>query len=449
MLFFLVLLIIQSSSIERLILDDPFIVYSNDTVSSLYDGIKAKVSYSNAPCGISVLFNGELILNVVNDQRTVRDIGMKEESNDIQIIPKPIFAALLEMISDISNIQEITWFMHACTLHAMHSVSAKDSRVLCECARGLHCDDNGVLIGIDLSHLNLTGTIYLESLPQTVRSLDLSYNDLNNLNLDGLRGKSVEKLNVENNARCHINTECFCIRFGFTTCIRELQISSNQIFPWVPMMNKYDRINNWLHQTYALEKVIVDDVVIYREIHKFPLHRQMLRVIEGVTNKEVIPWYLLFTKGWAIATGQWKDYRVRYKKRHAGYSHARYWFNLSGLGLEGHIELQYLPKPVVELDLSDNNLNNISFVGDGRVHLRVLDLRNNDHLRINLSSATGCLRHLIRLSISSNQLDFDGMWNAIRITKNEFVWLWMRSTHLRELVMDNTVFVNNKNNMII
>ena len=93
--------------------------------------------------------------------------------------------------------------------------------------------DNGNLIGVDLSDLNLIGIINLESLPPTGRSLDLSFNDLDTLNLDGLRGKSVERLNVEHNARCHINTECFTAESEHKLPLKVLQLSTNQIFPWI------------------------------------------------------------------------------------------------------------------------------------------------------------------------------------------------------------------------
>ena len=154
---------------EKMVLNDPFVIYSNDTVSILYDKTNANVSYIKESRGISIIFEGRIILNFFNDHRTIKDIGMIGNGtlNDIEIIPKPDFAALLEMVSDISNIQNIPWLILA--MQCLSYPSSKRCRSVFNFSRGLHCDTDGHLIGVDLSHLNLTGNVHLKSLPPTVR----------------------------------------------------------------------------------------------------------------------------------------------------------------------------------------------------------------------------------------------------------------------------------------
>ena len=100
-------------------------------------------------------------------------------------------------------------------------LSANRCQNISQFGRGLVSDQNGNLVDLDLSGLNLIGTIYLRALSQTVRSLDLRFNDLDNLNLSGLRDKSLKKLNVEHNRRCHVNTESFNLELGHTLPIWE------------------------------------------------------------------------------------------------------------------------------------------------------------------------------------------------------------------------------------
>ena len=355
------------------------------------------------------------------------------------IIRKPDFAALLEMVTDVQNVQMIPWLIGA--MCCLSDASANQCQNVSKLGKGLHCDNNGNLIGIDLSHLNLTGNIHLESLPQSVRSLDLSFNDLDHLNLDGLRGKSLERLNVEHNKRCHINTECLCnYRHSNTTeesghnsnhlAIRDLQLSSNQIFPWIlDSAVKLDRIRSGLcrHQNLV---VIVDGLLVSS------FHIKMRRVLEGVTNKEIIPLYDEFTS-YPVSPHSWKSSRIEYTNVHRGHR-PRYRFDLSGLGLIGEIRLKYLPRSVSKLDLSNNNLSKISFNGnsEGQDFLEELNLRNNDNLRINLLdiAQSSLFRYFCRLSISSNQLHIQGIvdWNG----KIEYVRDWSRLSRMTRVVVD-------------
>ena len=445
---------------SSIVLDEPFVIEPNDTISTLYDVIGTKVSSLVASRGLSIIFGGKLILNEFNHRRTIMDIGMNETSNDIQIIRKPDFVALLEMTSDIDNKESIPWFDRA--MQCVFSPLTNQCINTSDLGRGLHCDDNGILIAVALSHLNLTGTINLESLPQSVRSLDLSFNDLMTLDLDGLRGKSVVILNVENNRRCHINTECFSAeRFQLNLekeriwTISELRVSSNQIFPWITdPMDKDKRIKNWLNGQDHLARIIVNRSRMYRRWRlKGPLalYSGMLRVIEGVTNKEVIPWYRLFVNGWVIQADQWREYGVAYKRKFNGLP-SRYKFFLCSLGLCGHIDLGHLPKNVMKMDLSNNDLSSISFADDGSrrsFNLRVLDIRNNDNLRVDLmricpSSRGCCLDRLVRLSISSNQLEINNVVNGIQMTMMDALATWFRTTTLREFVVDNIVLINER-----
>lgn len=86
-------------------------------------------------------------MNLINDHRTIQDIGITVEANVIQIIEKPVFVALLEMVADIDNIENIPWFNQA--MECLSDPSNKQSK-----------NEYGYLIGIDLSHLDLTGTVH-------------------------------------------------------------------------------------------------------------------------------------------------------------------------------------------------------------------------------------------------------------------------------------------------
>ena len=328
---------------------------------------------------------------------------MNERFNDVQIIQKPVFVALLEMVSGLGNRENIQWFNHS--MRCLSDTSANECQTLTRFGQVL----NGNLIEMDLSHLNLTGAVHLASLPQTVLSLDLSFNDLGTLNLTALSGKSVEILNVEQNERCYINTECFNLESEHKLSIKVLQLLSYQIFPWITdSKRKAIRIRNWLHQTHCLERLIVDNIVMNRRRFNMSLHSQMLNVIRGVTNKEMIPWFIWFLGRWSIQRDQWAAYCVHPIRRTEGYP-SRYKFDLSGLGLEGEINLGALPPNVIELDLSKNNLSSICLQGQGRFRLRVLNIQRNEFLRIKwkdicISSRARCLGRLQRLVVSPNQL---------------------------------------------
>ena len=49
------------------------------------------------------MWSAVVIVNVVSSLRTLEDVGMYGELNDIQIIDKPAFVPLLEMVFDINN----------------------------------------------------------------------------------------------------------------------------------------------------------------------------------------------------------------------------------------------------------------------------------------------------------------------------------------------------------
>ena len=421
-------------------------VNADDTVSSLYDRISSLIPSTALSRDISIVFKDKIILNFRNDHLTVNEIGISTESNEIQIIKKPDCAALLEMISNLGNIRNIPWLHEA--INCISNPKAIGYGTLSHFGGGLDYDENVHLIGINLSHLNLTGTIDLESLPHTVRSLDLSFNDLDSLHLDGLRGKSVEKLNVENNGRYHIDTERFRTIFGRDLPIRELRISSNQIFPQTTdLVDKDARIKQWLSRRQTLERMMVDGIPIFCGGRSSPMFVRMLNVVNGVTNKELIPWYKAFADSEQIHHTEWVKYRIDYKRRRGGLP-AQYRFNLSGLGLEGHIDLGYLPRNILVMNLSSNNLSSVSFAGEGKFNLRVLDIHNNDRLSVNLadidqSSRAGTLSQLVHLQMSWNQLQI----NAVSTTamKHEYLLRWMteRQTELKQIVVDDDAFPPN------
>ena len=418
------LFVIETTTI---VIEEPVVIEPNDTVSVLYQLIGQRVA---ASCEISIVFNGKIIPNLINESCIVTEIGMNETFNHIQIIQKPYSVMLLEMIHDIINKEQISWYKKA-----MHCISANRCENASDFGTGLRYDDNDNLIVIDLSHLNLTGNIILESLPQSVRALDLSFNDLNTLNLDGLRGKSLEKLNVQHNRRCHIDTESV-----HDLPLRKLQVSSNQIFPWIAdLQQKEDQIKQWFwdRERRPLSSVIVDGVKVC-SLKPMPLKTKMLEVIEGITNKERIPWFQAFVDNILIRDSQWIPFGIRYRKSRGVRSHSSFKFNLRGLGLKGHVNLGALPWNVVKLDLSDNNLSSVSFDGDGEYYLMDLNLQNNDNLRLDLMqidplSNARCLRNLSGLSVSWNQLDMN---ESVRIQR---VREWLRASNLDEIVVDDYV----------
>ena len=232
------------------------LVQSNESVSTLHDMLREQLPSTISSREISIIFQERLILNVVNDHRTLKYIGISATSNCIQIIRKPDFAALLEMISDIINMQDIPWFDSAS--YCISNPFSTECRSVCHFGNGLQCDVQGLLIGIDLCCLKLTGTVHLESMPQSVRSLDLSFNDLETLDLDGLAGKSLDRLNVEMNRQCRLHSKLGDPRFGHNLPIKVLRISSNLL--------------------------IIDGVPMLRG-DTMPFYFGILNVVKGVTNK--------------------------------------------------------------------------------------------------------------------------------------------------------------------
>ena len=411
-----------------------FYAYSNDTVNSLYESVAAQCTNIQSVYDISILVNGVIILNPVNDTRTLDDIEVDAESIDIQIIPKPDFAALLEMVSDIRNKQNIPWFHQA--MHCLSDPSTSKYRTLSYFAR-LTCNDNGEVIEVDLSHLNLTGTIHLQSLPQNVRSLDLSFNDLDSPNLNGLRGKSLQRLNVEHNERCSLNMTIFDHETFRSLSLRVLQMSSNQ-------MSR--SLTNWMCHQRILNLVIVDGVEISRGISKV-LYEAMLKVVGGITNKWMIPWYGDFFMGFTIdRTGYAAlGITVQYANYHSSGKCARgnqYRFNMSGLGLKGHIDLGSLSRNVMSLDLSNNKLSSIWFHGDAKYDLRFLDIRGNPKLKIDLaeidaSSSTCSVFRAYSFAASSNQLKHGDHLSPETVEK--CVEQWLRTSTLFSVVLDQRI----------
>ena len=407
-------------------------IRSNETVSSLYH-IVASCIVSMTPCEISIVFKNRIVLNVVNDNCPIRDIGLGYKSNDIQIIKKPDFAALLEMVFDLGNIQNIPWFSQA--IRYISNASLTDFHSVSYSPKGLEYDGNGNLIGIDLSHLNLTGTIHLESLPPTIRSLNVKFNDLDSLNLQILHSKSLTILNVAHNRRCIINL----LDFRPSNNIL-LYLSSSQIFPEISdLSDKEIRVRKWLNHQLTVQQVVVDGQTLNRGKSVSALCIRMLRVIEGVINKEVIPWYQPFVNGVTIQINDWTYYRIDYRRRRDGYP-ATYTVDLSGLGLEGRIDLKCLPKNVRTLDLSKNNLSGISFEGDKHC-LEELNIRNNDHLRIHLTEIenSSAFRSFCLFILSSNQLEIEGATS--KSEKIEFIreWLDMRGCPINKILIDENV----------
>ena len=413
----------------------PFHADLDDTVTSLYDTVTAKCTDIESPHHISITINGVIILNVPRSLRTLEDVGMHGESNDIQIIDKPDFVQLLEMVFDINNKESIPWFTRASL--CLFDSSADHCQNISQFGRGLEFDDDGVLIAIDLSHLNLTGTFHLELLPQSVRSLDLSFNDLESLNVNGLRGKSLQRLNVEHNDRCCLKLIIFDHDPLRSLSLRVLQMSSNQIAPYT-----MDSIANWMQHQRILNLMIIDNEVISRGISN-QLYEGMVKVVDGVKNKWVIPWYGDYFMYFTIPSTDFSVCGISLERKvHLRSRGSQFKFNLSGLGIEGHIDLGSLPRSVVHLDLSDNNLRSISFHGDGKYDLRFLDVRNNSNLNIDLaeidaSSSTCCLFRMVQFKVSSYQLKQSA--NRLATTVDDYVLKWLQTSTLFEVVVDDRI----------
>ena len=413
-------------------IDERFWLYPNAKVSALYQSIREKVT---APYEISIVFADKVILNLVDDDRTVSKIGMNETHHDITIIRKPDYVALLEMVIDIDNVEDIPWLNEIMDILSQPDVSANRCHHLSQLGHALKCDHNGHLIELDLSHLNLSGSIHLEMMPQTVLSLDLSFNDFDSLDLNELRGTSLEKLNVENNRRCLIDTKCFqsdmYASLGDRLPLRELQLSSYQIVPWD---TKHHGMNNWFyHRDQRTLRVLIVDGVLLSADNPMTFRARMLMLVDKVTNKEMIPWYQLWKDEQSIHARKLTHFGIKYRQNRRGISCA-YTINLGGLGLQGHVDLGYLPRNVFNVDLSNNNLSSISCVGDGEYNLRELSLMHNDNLhidwlQIDASSPFCCLYSLHRLRVSSNQLDL----------RQEPIWEWLAGSPLKTVVVDHVV----------
>ena len=429
-----------------------------DPPCSLFDAVLAKCSRIQSSNDISIIFNGKIILNLIKDQRTIHDIGITLEANEIQIIEKPEFAALLETVADVDNIECIPWFNQK--VQCLSDPSSKDCHKLQKTSgleRGLHYDFSGNLIAVDLSHLDLTGTVHLKSLPQSVKSLDLSFNNLRMLKFGGLEHKSLERLNVEHNDRLRIDTTCLrrLIHPNGPALSRILQLSSNQIFQSInDPKTKYSQIRQWLHRQQMFDVLLLDGVTFHRK-DSVPFYDAMLNVIAGVTNKEVIPWYRHLVNETKIQPSEWQKLGIHrcggkdFKKKEG--KPVRYcsrvyttWcsFNLSGLALEGHMDLGCLPQNVRQLDSSNNNLSSIAFLGDGPYQLKELNIQNNSRLRIDLrefNKSSVLLWRLNRLLISSNQLVYPESAESKPI--KIMVQQWLGTTHLDEVLVDGNKIV--------
>ena len=172
-----------------------------------------------------------------------------------------------------------------------------------------------------------------------------------------------------------------------------------------------------------------------RRRNSLGFHQSMLNVVNGVTNKEVIPWFVHFVYNSRIprhilqhvGITRRRPGRARNRERQSQFT-----FNLSGLGLKGHIDLGYLPSTIWRMDLSNNNLDGISLVGNGPYNVRELNLENNDNLQIDWlqidpSSKSCCLCNVYRLSVSSAQL-------VSRFKQD--VYHWLRASNIHLIVVD-------------
>ena len=145
-------------------------------------------------------------------------------------------------------------------------------------------------------------------------------------------------------------------------------------------------------EQHTLNEVILDGISVRswsapNYFDNKPFQMQMLRVIERVTNKELIPWYHSFVEGARFPMSEWKKFGIKYCRGRGRGIAIPHKLNMSGLGLEGHVDLGSLPQSVIKMDLSNNNLSGISFYSHGvrgPFGLRSLKIHNNNHLRIDL-----------------------------------------------------------------
>ena len=399
------------------------------TVSKLYETVaKSKIIKGCGPRDIAIVFDGAIL---INDHRTITKVGINEVFNEIQLIRKPYFVSLLEMVTEIKNKENIPWIEWA--MHCLSDSSAKQPQSVLPMGRGLICDENGNLIGIDLSHLNLIGTIHLEALPQTVLSLDLSFNHFEFLNLDGLRGKSLEKLNVESNIRFPVTADCFDAQPDANRPYRTLVLSSNRP-KFYQLPDTRSKIRQWLQRQQIFEVLVLDGIAIQRT-ESLPFYMAMLNAMRGVTNKHHILWYQHMRNGWTIPPAKRQNFGITVSRGRR----CQLTFDLSRLRLEGYIDLTSLPRNIVRLDLSNNDLSGVSFFGEyGLVptNLKDLNLQNNDKLYIDLQQLNP-ITHLNRLRISSNQLKKQSL---ICVQK------WLDTTRIKRLYLDECVFVNQRFN---
>ena len=406
-------------------------IQSNATISDLYGLLNTAINLDHA---ISIIFNERVLLNLVNDDRNITTFGISAQSNAIQIIKKPDYVALLEMVSEIKNIGNIPWFNQA--MECLSDPSANHCDTILKSEHVFRYDPDGNLIKIDVSNLKLIGTIRMLSLPQSVRVLDLSFNDLYALNLDELKGKTLKRLNVHHNDRIHISTECFYEKPGYNLPIRVLRLSSNQILPWISNpVEKYKRLKEWFfhRDQRTLNAVVMDGAPILLR-KQMALKVTMLKVIENVSNKALIPWFDKFNDDRMVQEHQWPQLGVKYRRCRGPNSKTAYKFDLSGLGLEGHVDLGQLSPQVIAINLSNNNLSSISLIGHGDYSLKEINLENNKYLRIDLMQIhpllkLSCLCVMNRLTVSSYQLGMGKM----------AIMEWLCKSTLNEIVVDKYV----------
>ena len=123
-LFFFITLGTLPRYTQCTMIQDTFSIGDDDTVSLLYQWAKKQVEDPDNR-GISIVFDHNIIIELKDDSRSLNDIGMNSASNDILIIQKPDFVALLEMVHDIKNIGNIPGYKQA--KECLSGSSAKQS----------------------------------------------------------------------------------------------------------------------------------------------------------------------------------------------------------------------------------------------------------------------------------------------------------------------------------
>lgn len=439
-------------------------VYADSTVRALYDVVKTihcpDIRCMEEPKGISIIFQDRILLS--SDWKLI-EIGFCGEmgvSNHIQVIPKPAFVSLLEMVSGITNKWQIPWYPMA-THYLSDPRALQNDPLIWDC--------------FNLSHFGLKGTVNLDAVPQSVIALDLSYNDLHTIKWSGDIGpRHLKSLNIQNNKRLRVD-------FTQMLWLNHFQCSSVQLrMPGVDhtILSK-QQITQWalnqlqLHQQRtSLQSLTVDHFKFSRKpravsengetntrtsneptsqypavaqpeigVMADPVFQSLVEMMKSVQiNYQNTGGWLQFVahcarSGNCKVTDLCRFYSSRFKCNGQG-DLVRMVFD--GCHLSGHVHLAAIPQTVKVLHLRQHNITNIGEWKDLRgKSLRYLDVFRNPNLILDLSQLEegGDPLPLKSLIVSAVQIQKFFKIKSKMISRQDIIREWVMQSMLDSLVV--------------